>query len=122
MRVEHRTNASEQGLAVAGNVLGEDRAFAPVPYFWSDQYDVKLQSFGVLPADAELTVEYGSIESGRFVAAYRRDGAVHGVLGWNAPRQTRELRELIGPPDAVAPASAAVAHTPIHPPGDTPEP
>ncbi|MBV9593429.1 MAG: FAD-dependent oxidoreductase [Actinobacteria bacterium] len=122
MRVEHRTNASEQGLAVAANLLGEDRAFSPVPYFWSDQYDVKLQSHGVLPAGAELTVEYGSIESGRFVVAYRRDGTVHGVLGWNAPKQTRELRELIGAPDAVAPVRAEDAHIPIHPPGDTPEP
>ncbi|WP_308407109.1 FAD-dependent oxidoreductase [Streptomyces sp. RK76] len=48
MRVEHRTNAAEQALTVAHNLLRPDRprAFAPVPYFWTDQYDVRLQAYG----------------------------------------------------------------------------
>ncbi len=41
MRLEHRMNATEQAIAVAGNLLGDDQPFAPVPYFWTDQYDTK---------------------------------------------------------------------------------
>ncbi|QFU89604.1 NAD(P)/FAD-dependent oxidoreductase [Amycolatopsis sp. YIM 10] len=48
MRIEHRTNAAEQGIAAARNLLGAQRSFAPVPYFWSDQYDLKIRAYGLL--------------------------------------------------------------------------
>jgi 3-phenylpropionate/trans-cinnamate dioxygenase ferredoxin reductase component len=95
LRLEHRMNATEQAIAVAGNLLGDDKPFAPVPYFWSDQYDTKIQAHGVLPADADIEFISGSPAEGRFTAAYGRGGAVTGVLGWNAPpRELRALREL----------------------------
>ncbi|MER8002340.1 oxidoreductase C-terminal domain-containing protein [Streptomyces sp. NPDC095613] len=48
MRVGHRTNAAEPGMAAARNLLHPDRAgpFAPAPYFWSDQHELKIQTFG----------------------------------------------------------------------------
>ena len=53
MRLEHWTNASEQGVAAARRLLYGDGAapepFAPVPFVWSDQYDRKIQSVGALP-------------------------------------------------------------------------
>ncbi|MGW6356835.1 hypothetical protein ACWFR5_17025 [Streptomyces sp. NPDC055092] len=48
-RIEHRTNAAEQGIAVARNILagpGSTRPFAPVPYAWSDPYDLQIQIYG----------------------------------------------------------------------------
>lgn len=60
IRLENRTNATEQAMAVAGAILGEDRAYEPVPYFWTDQFDAKLQVHGFLPADAEVDVVEGS--------------------------------------------------------------
>ncbi|MET8983124.1 FAD-dependent oxidoreductase [Streptomyces sp. NPDC004539] len=95
MRVEHRLNATEQGIAVAANILGEARPFAPVPYFWSDQYDTRVQAFGILPAGADVTVVDGSPDDGKFVAAYALDGEVVGVLGWNSHRELRKLRRLV---------------------------
>jgi 3-phenylpropionate/trans-cinnamate dioxygenase ferredoxin reductase component len=95
MRLEHRMNATEQGIAVAGNLLGDDRAFAPVPYFWTDQYNTKIQAHGIFGADAEIHIVSGSPAKRRFVAAYSTNGTVTGVLGWNSPQEVRTLRQLV---------------------------
>ncbi|MEV4246208.1 FAD-dependent oxidoreductase [Streptosporangium canum] len=95
MRLENRTNATEQANAVAANILGDDQLYRPVPYFWTDQFDVKIQVHGVLPAGAEVTVVDGDLASRRFVALYRHDGRVTGVLGWNMPKQTRLRRQEV---------------------------
>ena len=95
VRLENRTNATEQAAAVAAVILGADRPYLPVPYFWTDQFDVKIQVFGVLPVDAEVDIVEGDVAGGRFVARYRRDGVVTGVLGWNMPKQTRQRRQEI---------------------------
>lgn len=98
LRLENRTNATEQATAVAGAILGEDRSYTPVPYFWTDQFDVKVQVHGFLPADAEVEIADGELAAGRFVARYRRDGAVTGVLGWKMPKQVRLRRAEIASP------------------------
>ncbi|MGW1752788.1 NAD(P)/FAD-dependent oxidoreductase [Streptomyces mirabilis] len=95
VRLENRTNATEQATAVAGVILGEDRPYQPVPYFWTDQFDAKLQVHGVLPADAEVDVVEGDVTARRFVARYRSDGVLTGVLGWNMPKQARVRRQEI---------------------------
>lgn len=95
MRIEHRLNAPEQGMAVAANLLGEERPFAPVPYFWSDQYDARIQAYGIFPEGAEVTVLHGSLDDRKFVAAYGHEGKVVGVLGWNSHRELRKLRQLV---------------------------
>lgn len=101
LRLENRTNATAQAGAVAANLLGEDTAYAPVPYFWTDQFDVKIQVFGAPAPDAEVTVvegsdgteggfgEAGGGKGARFVARYDRAGRTSAVLGWNMPKQTR---------------------------------
>ncbi|MEU3615339.1 FAD-dependent oxidoreductase [Streptomyces sp. NPDC006872] len=95
VRLENRTNATEQAMAVAGQILGDDRPYAPVPYFWTDQYDAKLQVHGFLPPEAEVDVVEGDLTARRFVARYRVDGRVTGVLGWNMPKQARLRRQEI---------------------------
>ncbi|MGW6007919.1 NAD(P)/FAD-dependent oxidoreductase [Streptomyces sp. NPDC055210] len=95
MRLENRTNATEQAAAVAAVILGEDRAYAPVPYFWTDQFEAKLQVHGLLPADAETEVVEGDVAGRRFVVRYTSGGAVTGVLGWNMPKQTRMRRQEV---------------------------
>ncbi|MGW2048847.1 NAD(P)/FAD-dependent oxidoreductase [Streptomyces sp. NPDC001858] len=95
VRLENRTNATEQAMAVAGQLLGDDRPYAPVPYFWTDQYDAKLQVHGFLPPDAEVDVVEGDLTARRFVARFRVDGRVTGVLGWNMPKQARLRRQEI---------------------------
>ncbi|MEV0161478.1 NAD(P)/FAD-dependent oxidoreductase [Nonomuraea fuscirosea] len=93
LRLENRTNATEQAQVVAANLLGADRPYTPIPYFWTDQYDVKLQMHGLPAPDAELSVTEGDPEQGRFAAVYREDGEITGVLGWNMPKQARVLRQ-----------------------------
>ncbi|GAA1972860.1 FAD-dependent oxidoreductase [Amycolatopsis minnesotensis] len=100
VRLEHRTNATEQGLYVARAMTGKtEDPFTPVPYFWSDQYDLKLQAFGLLGGHDEALVVRGTpegvLEGGELVALYRRGGAVAGVLGIKAFRALRPLRSLV---------------------------
>ncbi|MFJ8019444.1 NAD(P)/FAD-dependent oxidoreductase [Streptomyces sp. NPDC096311] len=87
MRIEHRTNAAEQGMAVARNLLNPDgrRPFAPVPYFWSDQYDMKIQAYGYLRGHEEVAVVDGDLEARRFVALYRTGDRLAGVLSVGMP-------------------------------------
>jgi NADPH-dependent 2,4-dienoyl-CoA reductase/sulfur reductase-like enzyme len=93
MRIEHWTNAAEQGAYAAASLLGmEDGPFAAVPYFWSDQYDVKIQFVGRATAADELTVEEGSLEERRFVAAYRRGDRLVGALSMNMPARIMAWR------------------------------
>jgi NADPH-dependent 2,4-dienoyl-CoA reductase/sulfur reductase-like enzyme len=95
LRLENRTNATEQAGHVAAAILGERRPYTPVPYFWTDQFDVKIQVHGVLSADAEVSIVEGDMAQGRFVALYRRNGTTTGVLGWRMPKQTRLRRQEV---------------------------
>ncbi|MFG3022444.1 NAD(P)/FAD-dependent oxidoreductase [Streptomyces sp. NPDC048254] len=97
-RIEHRTNAAEQGLAVARNILaapGEATPFDPVPYVWSDQYDLKIQIYGRTRGADEVRIVEGTVEDRKLVALYGKDGRVCGVVGVNLPRATRGYRALI---------------------------
>ncbi|MEW2544187.1 FAD-dependent oxidoreductase [Streptomyces sp. NPDC047002] len=98
LRVEHRMNATEQAVAAARTLLGKGTPYAPVPYFWTDQYDVKIQAYGSWTEAAALTVVEGDPQDGRFAAVYHEDGLVTGALGWNMPRATRQLRSSLGTP------------------------
>ncbi|KOG17742.1 NAD(P)/FAD-dependent oxidoreductase [Streptomyces viridochromogenes] len=98
MRIEHRTNAAEQGMAAARNLLNPDarKPFAPVPYFWSDQYDMKIRAYGCLRGHDEVTVVAGDLAEGRFVAAYRRGDRVTGALAVGMPpKAIRQWRQAI---------------------------
>lgn len=106
LRLENRTNASEQAGAVADAILGGTEPYTPVPYMWTDQHGVKIQVHGTLHPDAEVTIADGDTEPDdhgkrRFVARFRHAGRVTGVLGWNMPRQTiqrrREILEDLAP-------------------------
>ncbi len=98
MRIEHWSNAVEQGGAAAKRLLaadGEAEPFAPVPYFWSDQYDTKIQFLGRAAPDDTLAVVDGSLDDGRFVALFGRAGRLVGALAFNRPRQLMAYRRLI---------------------------
>jgi NADPH-dependent 2,4-dienoyl-CoA reductase/sulfur reductase-like enzyme len=110
MRVEHWSNAVEQGAAAGKRLLagpGEAQPFAPVPYFWSDQYDTKIQFVGRCTSEDELAVVDGSVEDGRFVAIFGRGGRLMGALAFNRPRPLMAYRRLLA---ASASFEDAVAH------------
>ncbi|MFI9838819.1 NAD(P)/FAD-dependent oxidoreductase [Nonomuraea sp. NPDC051941] len=93
LRLENRTNATEQAIAVAGNLLGDDRPYTPIPYFWTDQFGAKIHVHGMPSPDAEVSIAEGSVAERRFVAVYRHDGRATAVLGWNMPKQARQHRQ-----------------------------
>jgi NADPH-dependent 2,4-dienoyl-CoA reductase/sulfur reductase-like enzyme len=95
MRVEHWENAQEQGAHAARRLLGDAAPYEPVPWFWSDQYDRKIQLAGRSGPDDEVRIVDGSIEERRFVALYGRAGRLVGVLGMNRPRPVMQYRQLI---------------------------
>jgi NADPH-dependent 2,4-dienoyl-CoA reductase/sulfur reductase-like enzyme len=95
LRIEHRTNATEQGAAAARALLGFRKPFEPVPYFWTDQYNVKIQVHGLAAGCTEWTVVRGNPREGRFAVAFRRDGRLQAILTWNMPRAAIELRAEI---------------------------
>ena len=100
MRVEHWTNAAEQGAAAAKNLLAESRGdatvpYAPVPFFWSDQYDRRIQFLGRSANHDEIAVVSGTPEDRQFVALYRSGDRLQGVVGLNLPRQVMPYRTLL---------------------------
>jgi NADPH-dependent 2,4-dienoyl-CoA reductase/sulfur reductase-like enzyme len=95
VRLEHRTNAAEQGDHAAAVLLGSTAAFETVPYVWSDQYEVKIQVLGLPEPDDECRIVAGSPGEGRFAAVYGRAGVVSGAVGFSMPRQVMRLRPLI---------------------------
>ncbi|OBI89195.1 NAD(P)/FAD-dependent oxidoreductase [Mycobacterium asiaticum] len=97
LRIEHWEHAGRQGAAAARTLLaGRDRAqeYREVPYFWSDQYDVKVQMLGV-PVDYD-TVEIveGDPATWEFVAAYGREGHTTAVLS-TVPGRVDVYRDVI---------------------------
>ncbi|WP_116947327.1 NAD(P)/FAD-dependent oxidoreductase [Jiangella endophytica] len=95
LRIEHRTNATEQAMAAARAMLGAGQPYEPVPYFWSDQYDTKIQAYGQTAGADRFAVLSGSLEERRFVAVYGRGERVVGVLGWRSPRELLRARALV---------------------------
>jgi 3-phenylpropionate/trans-cinnamate dioxygenase ferredoxin reductase subunit len=113
IRVEHWTTAGEQGGVVARNILGGDDgdlvAYSGVPYFWSDQYDTRIQFAGHRWADEPLVpVPVGDVP-GRHVALVERDGVLVGALAVNAPRDLLRYRGLIAARAPFATALPAVS-------------
>ena len=104
MRIEHWTNAAEQAEAAARTLLGATEPFAPVPYFWSDLYDVKVQFVGVCSADDDFEVFEGSLADRKFVAGFGRNGRLVGALAFSMPRQLMKYRALVADRAAFAPA------------------
>ena len=100
MRVEHWTNAAEQGAAAANNLLaelggGERTPYSAVPFFWSDQFDARIQFLGRSHPDAQVEVVAGSVDEGRFCAMYTLHGRFVAVLGVTMPKLVMSSRALL---------------------------
>jgi NADPH-dependent 2,4-dienoyl-CoA reductase/sulfur reductase-like enzyme len=113
MRLEHWTNAAEQGVAAARRLLVPDGesapAFAPIPFVWSDQYDRKIQAVGHFRGDDEMQVVHGSLAERRFVAVFGRAGKLMGALGFSMPAKVMQYRKLIEQEATFADALARAA-------------
>jgi NADPH-dependent 2,4-dienoyl-CoA reductase/sulfur reductase-like enzyme len=97
LRIEHWDHASRQGITAARNLMvGPDDAqqYDAVPYFWSDQYDVKLQLVGVPTRYDSVEVIEGSVRDNQFVAVYGRGGRTIAVLS-TIPGRVHDYRSAI---------------------------
>jgi len=106
LRVEHWTNALEQPAAAAATLLSDGlsrRAHAAVPYFWSEQYGVRIQFAGHRREGDVVRVVEGDPEARSFLAVYERESRPVAVLAMNQPKLfTRWRRQLGTPARAVA--------------------
>lgn len=97
-RIEHWTNAVEQAVHAAENVLAGPQAgtsFSSVPYFWSDQYDRRIQFIGRARPHDEMVIVDGSLAERRLTALYRHGDRVVGCLAVNQPRALIKYRKLL---------------------------
>jgi 3-phenylpropionate/trans-cinnamate dioxygenase ferredoxin reductase subunit len=102
LRVEHYENAQNQGVAAAKAMLGTGEPYAPVPFFWSDQYDLTLQYVGHASGNDEVIFR-GDVAARKFLAFYLRDGKLRAALGINRHRDVSAARRLIRDNVAVSP-------------------
>jgi len=116
MRVEHWEHALDMGAHAARRLLAGDgpgEPFSPVPFFWSDQYDRKIQLAGRVRPTDQIEVVAGSLDDRRFCALYGRDGQVVGALTMNMParviRYRRQIAEGLTWDDALAAAAESAA-------------
>lgn len=110
LRLEHWTNAREQAAVVAHNLLcapEERQTYAPVPYFWSDQYGMKIQLLGQASPAEQLAVVSGSQQERKFVAFLGRGGMLTGILGLRSTPKVMRYRRLLTEPTSWADALAA---------------
>lgn len=110
IRVEHYENALAQGEAVAKGVAGHPEPYAPVPSFWSDQYDVTIQQYGY-PVEWDDVVVRGDLDELSFTAFYLKAGRVYAAVIVRRPKDVRPARRLVetlAQVDRAALADAAV--------------
>jgi 3-phenylpropionate/trans-cinnamate dioxygenase ferredoxin reductase component len=94
MRLESWSNAQDGGIAVARSIIGDGAAYDPLPWFWSDQYDVNLQVLGI-PEPHHDVIERGDVTSGAYSLIYLSDGAIAAVISINQARDNRILRKMM---------------------------
>ena len=94
LRVEHWSNAQNQGVAAAKNMLGLREAYVDIPWFWSDQYDLNLQYVGHATRWDEIVLR-GDVAARSFTAFYIEAGRLRAALTVNRHRDIRPSRELI---------------------------
>ncbi|MGV9800029.1 NAD(P)/FAD-dependent oxidoreductase [Mycobacterium sp. NPDC003449] len=93
-RVEHWSNVADQARALVPALLGQESSpVVSVPYFWSDQYDVKIQCLG--EPESEDVVHVVEDDGRKFLAYYERDGVLVGVVGGGMPGKVMKARGKI---------------------------
>lgn len=110
-RIEHWTTAGDQGATVAHNLLAGEaglEAYDDVPYFWSDQYHLKIQSLGTPAPDDDVTLlRVGKHD--RLLCLYGRGGNLSGVVGFGVAKHVMRLRDLLAASAAYDDALVAAA-------------
>ena len=94
VRLESVQNAIDQAKVAAASLLGDEQAYDTVPWFWSDQYDVKLQIAG-LSQNHDQVILRGDPLANSFAAFYLRDGNLQAVDAVNSPKEFMLGKRLV---------------------------
>ncbi len=94
LRLESVHNALEQAKTAASNICGTDLSYAQIPWFWSDQYDLKLQIVGISSGYDQVIIR-GDMADRSFSCLYLRERALIAVDAVNNPRDFVQARKLI---------------------------
>ncbi len=94
MRLQSVQNAIDQGKTVAASICGKNKPYTQIPWFWSDQYELKLQTAGVNTGYDEIVLR-GDPESRSFAAFYLRAGRLLAVDAINRPAEFVAARNII---------------------------
>ncbi|WP_287421275.1 FAD-dependent oxidoreductase [Reinekea sp.] len=97
LRLESVPNALEQARVAAANMCGKEKVYAAVPWFWSDQYELKLQMVG-FSSDGDSQVIRGDMSKNEFAVFYLKAGAIVAVDAVNSPREFMICKQLYGKP------------------------
>ena len=108
IRLESVHNALEQAKTAAANICGEAVEYSQVPWFWSDQYDLKLQIAGLSEGYDDVVIR-GEPATRAFSCLYLRDGVLIACDAVNAPRDFVQSKALIAARQGIAPARLADA-------------
>lgn len=106
LRLESVQNATEQAKSAAFALLGKERPFTAAPWFWSDQYDIKLQMIG-LTAGFDQVALRGKPEERKFSVFYYRDGKLLAIDSINQPADHMAGRRLFEQGVSPTPEQAA---------------
>lgn len=101
IRLESVQNANDQARAAVATLLGNASAYDPVPWFWSDQYDIKLQIAGLAEGYDRTIVRRRPEEQRKFAVFYLRGDVLRAVEAANSPQEYALARRIIGEQRAV---------------------
>lgn len=90
--------AKRAGTSLGRYLTGQDQdpvPFTPIPSFWSDQYDLRLQSFGALGLGEDVRVLEGDLDADEFAVGYHRDGELVGVLLVGMANRYQHYRQAV---------------------------
>lgn len=110
LRLESVHNALEQAKTAAANLCGEDLKYTQVPWFWSDQYDLKLQIAGLSQGYDDVVIR-GDVDTRSFSCLYLKDQHLIAVDAINAPRDFVQSKALIA--SAAAPDKDRLSDTDV---------
>ena len=112
LRLESVQNALEQARTAASNIAGTPTRYEQVPWFWSDQFDLKLQMVG-MSQGCDSTVLRGSMDADDFAMFYLKDGVLIAVDAVNRPREFMACRKLVPQRPCIDPAKLADESIPM---------
>ncbi|WPN45129.1 NAD(P)/FAD-dependent oxidoreductase [Pseudomonas sp. P8_241] len=112
MRLESVPNATEQARIAAANICGKDSSYDSVPWFWSDQFDLKLQMVGLSSGYDQLVIR-GSMSDESFIAFYLAKGTIISADAVNRPQDFLFAKKLVAQRSRLSPEQLADMDTPL---------